>query len=110
MNKPTAPLFLYHLAPAKGDYIVEQVVIAPNDDSDAAPIMIPVYVFGAIVAAESAKAARTLMASMGGISGPTSVWMSEDEIVIAEIGTASPSLQACGETVVMRHFQAQGAV
>jgi hypothetical protein len=107
MNKPAAPLFLYHLAPI--NYIVEQVVIAPDDGSDDAPIMIPVYVFGVIVAAESAKAARTLMASMGGISGPTSVWMDESEIIVAEIGTASPSLQARGEVVVMRHFQAQGA-
>jgi hypothetical protein len=110
MKKPTAQLFLYHLAPIKGDYIVEQVVIAPDDGSDAAPIMIPVYVFGVIVAAESAKAARTLMAGMGGISGPTSVWESETDIIAMEIGTASPDLQARGEVVVMRHFQAQGAL
>lgn len=110
MNKPTAPLFLYHLAPIRSFHIVEQVVIAPDDGSDAEPIMIPVYVFGAIVAAESAKAARTLMASMGGISGPTSVWMSEDEIGVEEIGAATGTAADRGEYVVMRHFQAQGAV
>jgi hypothetical protein len=110
MKKPAAPLFLYHLTPATQDYIVEQVVIAPNDDSDGAPIMIPVYVFGAIVAAESAKAARTLMSSMGGMSGPTSVWENGFEVGVEEIGTANYGTQTRGEHVVMRHFQAQGAV
>jgi hypothetical protein len=109
MTQPTAPLFLYDLSPAKEAYIVEQVVIAPNDDSDGSPIMIPVYVFGAIVAAESAKAARTLMSSMGGITGPTSVWENGFEVSVEEIGTANAVVQARGEHVVMRHFQAQGA-
>jgi hypothetical protein len=106
----TTPLNIYHLAPTKAEYIVEQVVIAPNDDSDGEPIMIPVYVFGIIVVAESAKAARTLIAGMGGISGPTSIWENGFEVGVTEIGVATGNTATRGEHVVMRHFQAQGAL